>query len=87
MYGGLGPRVDYGSPQDGVSCDEGSVRVDVFFWAPRRRIRADVGEIIRGYFNGYGRIWVRVGLSAVDLGGVLEIEGKGYRLGVSAEYS
>ncbi len=43
MCGGLGPMVDYGCPQGGVACDQGAVRVDVFFWVPRRMIRADVG--------------------------------------------
>ena len=88
MCGGLGTRVDYGCPHDGVSCDEGAVRVDVVFWAPSCMIWADVGGVIvRGCFPGYGRIWVLVSLVAVKLGGVFEVEGKGYGLGVLAEYS
>ncbi len=45
------------------------------------------GEFVWGCFYGYGRVRVLIGLSAVELGGVFEVEGKGYRLGVSAEYS
>ena len=37
--------------------------------------------------HGYRRVWVLVGLSAIEMGGVFEVEVKGYRLGVSAEYS
>ena len=44
MCGGLGPRVDYRCPQDGVDYDKGAIRVDVFFWVPRRTMRADVGR-------------------------------------------
>ncbi len=87
MCGGLGPRVDYGCLRDGVACDKGAVRVDVFFWVPRRTIRADVGEIVRGCFHGYGKVRVLVCLSTVELGGVFEVESKGYRLDVPAEYS
>ncbi len=70
MCGGLGPWVDYGCPQNGVACDEGAVRVDVFCWVPRRTVRADVGGIIRGCIHGYEGVWVFVGLAAVELGGV-----------------
>ena len=89
MCGGLGPWVDYGCPQDGVAYDEGAVHVDVFCWVPHRAVRADVcgGRGVRGCFQGYGRIWVLVGLSAVELGGVFEVEGKGYRLGVTVKYN
>ena len=63
------------------------MRVDVFIWVPRRTIRADVGGIIRGCPHGYGRVWVLVGVSAVEMGGVFEVEVKGHGLGVSAEQS
>jgi hypothetical protein len=68
MCGGLGPWVEYGCPHDRVACDEGAVRVDVFCWVPRRTVRADVGGVVRGYFHGYGRIWVLVGLSVDEVG-------------------
>ena len=42
--------------------------------------------VVRGCFHGYGRVRVFVGLSVVELGGVFEVEGKGYRSGVSTEY-
>ena len=44
------------------------------------------GEDVRKCFHGYGRVWVLVGWSAFELGGVFEVEGKGYRLDVAAEY-
>ena len=87
MCGGLCYRVNYGCPHDGVACDKGAVRVDVFFWVPRRTIRADVGGVVRGCFHRYRRVRVLVCLSAVELGGVFEVEGKGYRCGISAEHS
>jgi hypothetical protein len=68
--GGLDTWIDYGCPQDGVACDQGTVRVDVCFGVPRRPIRSDVCGIIRGCINGYGGVRVLVGLAAVGLGGV-----------------
>jgi hypothetical protein len=32
-------------------------------------------------------VWALVGLSDVELGGVFEVEGKVFRLGVTAEYN
>ena len=61
MCGGLGPWVEYGCPQDGVAFDLGPVCVDVFFWVPRRTIRADVGggglfgDAVMG-MEGYGSL-------------------------------
>ena len=70
VCGGLGLWVDYGCPQDGVACDNRAVRVDAFFWVPRRTVRVDMGGIVRGRFHGYGGLWVLVGLDADELGGV-----------------
>ena len=43
------------------------------------------GGIIRVCLHGYGGVWVLVGLSVVEMGGVFEVEVTGYGLGVSAE--
>ncbi len=83
MCSGLSPGVGNGCPHGGVSCDQGTIRVNVFCWVPRRMKQADVGGVVRVSFHGYGRVRVRVGLSAVELGGVFKVEGKGYRLGGS----
>ncbi len=45
-----------------------------------------MGWVVRGSYHGYGGVWVLVFLSAVELGWVFEVEGKGYRWGVSSEY-
>ena len=45
-----------------------------------------MGWVVRGSYHGYGRVGVLVCLSAVEFGGVFEVEGKGYRWGVSSEY-
>jgi hypothetical protein len=85
MCGDVGPWVDYRSPQDGVACDKRAVRVDVFFWVPCRTIRADLGGIICLCLHGYRGVWVLVGSTAVEMGGVFKVEVKGYGLGVSVE--
>ncbi len=85
MCGGVGPWVDYGCPLDGVACDNRSVRVGVVLWVPCCMIRADLGGIICVCLHGYGGVWVLVGLTAIEMGGVFEVEVKGYVLGVSAE--
>ena len=66
MCGGFGPWVDYACPRNGVACDEGAVHVDVFFWVPRRVIRADVGWVVQGRYYGYGGVGVFVCLSVVE---------------------
>ena len=45
------------------------------------------GGVIRVCFPGYRWVWVLVGLFVVEMGGIFEVEVKGYVLGVSAEYS
>ncbi len=42
--------------------------------------------VVRENYHGYGRVGVLVCLSDVQLGGVFEVEGEGYGLGVSSEY-
>ncbi len=44
------------------------------------------GLVVRVSFHGYGRVRVHVGMFVVELGGVFEVEGKGYRLGGSSKY-
>ena len=85
VCGGLVSWVDYGCPQDRVACDKRTVRIYVFFWVPCRTIRADLGGIICVCLHGYRGVWVLVGLSAIEIGGVFEVKVKGYGLSVSAE--
>ncbi len=47
--------------------------------------RGGCGGIVRVCLHGYRGVWVLVGLSVVEIGGVFKVEVKGYGLGVSAE--
>jgi hypothetical protein len=86
MCSGLGHGVDYGCPQGVVTRDQGAIRINIFCWVPSRMKRADMGGGVGVYFNGNGRVRDLLGLSAVELGGVFDVEGKGYRLGGSSKY-
>ena len=70
MGDGAGPCVDYGRSQDGVACDKGSVRVDKVLRVPCCTIRADLGRVICVCLHRYGGVWVFVGLTAAEMGGV-----------------
>ena len=70
MCGGVNSWVDYGCPHDGVSFNQGSVRVDEVCWVPCYMLWADLGGFICEYLRGYGGVRVLVGLTAVEIGGV-----------------
>jgi len=49
-------------------------------------IWADMWWVVRGSYHGFGGIWILICLSAVEMGRVFEVEGKGYKWSDSYEY-
>ena len=54
IYGRVGPWVDFGCSQDGVACDKGAVRVDLFFYRSTPR---DTGGYEVGCSGKLSWVW------------------------------
>ena len=74
MCGGVSSWVDYGCPERGVACNQGSVRVDEICWVPCCMIWTDLWGVSCVCLRRYGGVWVLVGMTVVKMSGVVEVD-------------